>query len=237
MGSLRLLRPHHFQQLSKQRQDIGPTIQLSCPSMPFLYPEAGESGPIARAQAVSTPNVLCQPSSYTPDSSFHTTNSPAHPPRAHKLRFFDVRGPEYGPYSPWRFRLVDQQPASGLLDLGILALSSAIQPLAMLEPKYSMVPRLLCSLRALRASPDRSPCSNDPAKLRIVMMLDQNSSAACMERHPVAFTVPIERRPKKTWGLLRQIQPRMALSKPMRCPCPQRPKILKWTAVKIHSCL
>ena len=24
-------------------------------------------------------------------------------------------------------------------------------------------------------------------------MLDQNSSAACMERHPVAFTVPIER--------------------------------------------
>ena len=60
MGSLRLLRPHHFQQLSKQRQDIGPTIQLSCPSMPFLYPEAGESGPIARAQAVSTPKVLCQ---------------------------------------------------------------------------------------------------------------------------------------------------------------------------------
>ena len=125
MGSLRLLRPHHFQQLSKQRQDIGPTIQLSCPSMPFLYPEAGESGPIARAQAVSTPNVLCQPSSYTPDSSFHTTNSPAHPPRAHKLRFFDVRGPEYGPYSPWRFRLVDQQPTSGLLDLGILVPSSA----------------------------------------------------------------------------------------------------------------
>ena len=126
--------------LSKQRQDIGPTIQLSCPSMPFLYPEAGESGPIARAQAVSTPNVLCQPSSGTPDSSFHTTNSPAHPPRAHKLRFFDVRGPEYGPYSPWRFRLVDQQPASGLLDLGILVPSSAILPLAMLEPKYSMVP-------------------------------------------------------------------------------------------------
>ena len=117
--------------------------------MPFLYPEAGESGPIARAQAVSTPNVLCQPSSYTPDSSFHTTNSPAHPPRAHKLRFFDVRGPEYGPYSPWRFRLVDQQPASGLLDLGILVPSSAILPLAMLEPKYSMVPRLLCSLRRL----------------------------------------------------------------------------------------
>ena len=159
MGSLRLLRPHHFQQLSKQRQDIGPTIQLSCPSMPFLYPEAGESGPIARAQAVSTPNVLCQPSSYTPDSSFHTTNSPAHPPRAHKLRFFDVRGPEYGPYSPWRFRLVDQQPASGLLDLGILVPSSAILPLAMLEPKYSMVPRFLCSLRALRESPTRSPSS------------------------------------------------------------------------------
>ena len=61
--------------------------------------------------------------------------------------------------SPWRFRLVDQQPASGLLDLGILALSSAIQPLAMLEPKYSMVPRLLCSLRALRESPNRSPSS------------------------------------------------------------------------------
>ena len=134
MGSLRLFRPNHFQQLSKQRQDIGPTIQLSCPSKPFLYPEAGESGPIARAQAVSTPKVLCQPSSGTPDSSFHTTNSPAHPPRAHKQRFFDVRGPEYGPYSPWRFRLVDQQPASGLLDLGILVPSSAILPLAMLEP-------------------------------------------------------------------------------------------------------
>ena len=157
-----------------------------------------------------------QPSSYTPYSSFHTKNSPAPPPRAHEPRFSGARGPEYGSYSPWRFRLVDQQPASGLLDLGILALSSAIQPLAMLEPKYSMVPRLLCSLRALRASPDRSPCSNDPAKLRIVMMLDQNSSAACMERHPVAFAVPIECRPKKTWGLLRQIQPRMALSKPMR---------------------
>ena len=157
MGSLRLLRPHHFQQLSKQRQDIGPTIQLSCPSKPFLYPGAGESGPIARAQAVSTPNVLCQPSSGTPDSSFHTTNGPAHPPRAHKLRFFDVRGPEYGPYSPWRFRLVDQQPASGLLDLGILMPSSAIVPLAVLEPKYSMVPRHLCSLRALRATPNRPP--------------------------------------------------------------------------------
>ena len=186
--------------------------------MPFLYPEAGESGPIARAQAVSTPNVLCQPSSYTPDSSFHTTNSPAHPPRAHKLRFFDVRGPEYGPYSPWRFRLVDQQPASGLLDLGILALSSAIQPLAMLEPKYSMVPRLLCSLRALSVSPNRSPCSNYPAQLRIVMVLDQNSPTACMERRPVVFTVPLERRPKKTWGLLHEIQPRTALSKPMRRP-------------------
>ena len=136
--------------------------------------------------------------------------------------------------SPWRFRLVDQQPASGLLDLGILVPSSAILPLAMLEPKYSMVSRLLCSLCALSVSPNRSPCSNYPAQLRIVMMLDQNSSAACMERHPVAFTVPIERRPKKTWGLLRQIQPRMALSKPMRCPCPQRPKILKWTAVKIQ---
>ena len=218
MGSLRLLRPHHFQQLSKQRQDIGPTIQLSCPSMPFLYPEAGESGPIARAQAVSTPNVLCQPSSGTPDSSFHTTNSPAHPPRAHKLRFFDVRGPEYGPYSPWRFRLVDQQPASGLLDLGILVPSSAILPLAMLEPKYSMVPRLLCSLCALSVSPNRSPCSNYPAQLRIVMVLDQNSPTACMERRPVVFTVPLERRLKKIWGLLHEIQPRTALSKPMRRP-------------------
>ena len=95
MGSLRLLRPHHFQQLSKQRQDIGPTIQLSCPSMPFLYPEAGESGP---------------------------------------------------------------------------------------------------------------------------MVLDQNSPTACMERRPVVFTVPLERRPKKTWGLLHEIQPRTALSKPMRRP-------------------
>ena len=189
-------------------------------------------GPIARTQAVFTPNFLCQPSSDTSDSSFHATNSPIHPLHAHEPRFWAARWPKYGPYSPWRFRLVDQQPASGLLDLGILVPSSAILPLAMLEPKYSMVPRLLCSLRALRASPDRSPCSNDPAKLRIVMMLDQNSSAACMERHPVAFTVPIERRPKKTWGLLRQIQPRMALSKPMRWPLP--PKILKWTAVKIQ---
>ena len=58
MGSLRLLRPHHFQQLSKQRQDIGPTIQLSCPSKPFLYPEAGESGPIARAKP-SPPRTFC----------------------------------------------------------------------------------------------------------------------------------------------------------------------------------
>ena len=64
-----------------------------------------------------------------------------------------------GPYSPWRFRLVDQQPASGLLDRGILVSSSAILPLAMLEPKYSTVPRLLCSLRALRESPNRSPSS------------------------------------------------------------------------------
>ena len=111
VGSLRLFRPHHFQQLSKQRQGIGLTIQLSCPLKPFLHPGSWRIG------------------SY---------------------------------------------------------------------------------------------------------MLDQNSSAACMERHPVAFTVPIERRPKITWGLLRQIQPRIALSKPMRCPCPQRPKILKWTAVKIQ---
>ena len=142
----------------------------------------------------------------------------AHPPRAHKLRFFDVRGPEYGPYSPWRFSLVDQQPASGLLDLGILVPSSAILPLAMLEPKYSMVSRLLCSLCALSVSPNRSPCSNYPAQLRIVMVLDQNSPTACMERRPVVFTVPLERRPKKTWGLLHEIQPRTALSKPMRRP-------------------
>ena len=118
--------------------------------------------------------------------------------------------------SPWRFRLVDQQPASGLLDLGILVPSSAILPLAMLEPKYSMVSRLLCSLCALSVSPNRSPCSNDPAQLRIVMVLDQNSPTACMERRPVVFTVPLERRPKKTWGLLHEIQPRTALSKPMR---------------------
>ena len=116
--------------------------------------------------------------------------------------------------SPWRFRLVDQQPASGLLDRGILVPSSAILPLAMLEPKYSMVPRLLCSLRALRESPNRSLSSNDPAQLRIVMVLDQNSPTACMERRPVVFTMPLERRPKNTWRLLRQIQPRTALNKP-----------------------
>merc|ERR1711965_379032 len=160
--------------------------------MPFLYPEAGESGPIARAQAVSTPNVLCQPSSYTPDSSFHTTNSPAHPPRAHKLRFFDVRGPEYGPYSPWRFRLVDQQPASGLLDLGILVPSSAILPLAMLEPKYSMVPRLLCSLCALSVSPNRSPCSNYPAQLRIV----SRGSWSKFARRLRTCSAPLRREPE-----------------------------------------
>ena len=101
--------------------------------------------------------------------------------------------------SPWRFRLVDQQPASGLLDLGILVPSSAILPLAMLEPKYSMVSRLLCSLCALSVSPNRSPCSNYPAQLRIVMVLDQNSPTACMERRPVVFTVPLERRPKNTY--------------------------------------
>ena len=120
--------------------------------------------------------------------------------------------------SPWRFRLVDQQPASGLLDLGILVPSSAILPLAMLEPKYSMVSRLLCSLCALSVSPNRSPCSNYPAQLRIVMVLDQNSPTACMERRPVVFTVPLERRLKKIWGLLHEIQPRTALSKPMRRP-------------------
>merc|ERR1712139_497404 len=63
-----------------------------------------------------------------------------------------------------------------------------ILPLAMLEPKYSMVSRLLCSLCALSVSPNRSPCSNDPAQLRIVMVLDQNSPTACMERRPVVFT-------------------------------------------------
>ena len=61
-------------------------------------------------------------------------------------------------------------------------------------------------------------CSNYPAQLRIVMVLDQNSPTACMERRPVVFTVPLERRPKKTWGLLHEIQPRTALSKPMRRP-------------------
>ena len=50
------------------------------------------------------------------------------------------------------------------------------------------------------------------------MVLDQNSPTACMERRPVVFTVPLERRPKKTWGLLHEIQPRTALSKPMRRP-------------------
>ena len=120
--------------------------------------------------------------------------------------------------SPWRFRLVDQQPASGLLDLGILVPSSAILPLAMLEPKYSMVSQLLCSLCALSVSPNRSPCSNYPAQLRIMMVLDQNSPTACMERRPVVFTVSLERRPKKTWGLLHEIQPRTALSKPTRFP-------------------
>ena len=83
-----------------------------------------------------------------------------------------LRGPEYGPYSPWRFRLVDQQPASGLLDLGILVPFLGILPWAMMEPKYSMVSRLLCSLRALAASPNRSPCSSDSVQLRIVMVLD-----------------------------------------------------------------
>jgi hypothetical protein len=109
--------------------------------------------------------------------------------------------------SPWRFRLVGQQPASGLLDRGILVQSSAILPLAMLEPKYSMVPRLLCTLLALRASPNRSPCSNDPAQLRIVMVLDQNSPTACMERRPVVFTVPLERRPKKHGGYYMKFSP------------------------------
>ena len=143
---------------------------------------------------------MCQPSSGTPDSSFHTPNSPAPHPHAHEPRFLAACGPKYGAYSPWRFRLVDQQPTSGLLDLGILVPSSAILPLAMLEPKYLMVPRLLCSLRALSASPNRSPCRNDPAQLRIVMVLDHNSPTACMERRLVVFTVPLERRPKKNMG-------------------------------------
>ena len=42
VGSLRLFRPHHFQQLSKQRQGIGLTIQLSCPLKPFLHPGSFE---------------------------------------------------------------------------------------------------------------------------------------------------------------------------------------------------
>ena len=140
-----------------------------------------------------------------------------HTPRALMNHdFWMLGGLNMGPYSPWRFRLVDQQPASGLLDLGILVPSSAILPLAMLEPKYSMVSQLLCSLCALSVSPNRSPCSNYPAQLRIVMVLDQNSPTACMERRPVVITMPLERRPKNTWGLLRQIQPRTALNKPMQ---------------------
>ena len=120
--------------------------------------------------------------------------------------------------SPWRFRLVDQQPASGVLDLGILVPASAILPVAMLEPKYSIVSRLLCSLIALRASPNRSPCSNDLTQLRIVMVLDQNSPTVCMERRPVVFMMPLERRSKKMWGLLHKIQPTTALNKPTRRP-------------------
>ena len=218
MGSLRLLRPHHFQQLSKQSQDIGPTIQLSCPSKPFLYPEAGESGPIARAQAVSTPKFCVSPRRV--HQTHHSTQlTVPHSPRALiKYDFSMFGGLNMDHISPWRFRLVDQQPASGLLDRGILVPSSAILPLAMLEPKYSMVSRLLCSLCALSVSPNRSPCSNYPAQLRIVMVLDQNSPTACMERRPVVFTVPLERRLKKIWGLLHEIQPRTALSKPMRRP-------------------
>ena len=194
--------------------------------MPFLYPEAGESGPIARAQAVSTPNVLCQPSSGTPDSSFHTTNSPAHPPRAHKLRFFDVRGPEYGPYSPWRFRLVDQQPASGLLDLGILVTSSAILALAMLEPKYSVVSRLLCCLRALREPepvtmqqrPRPTPdCDGARPKQSCRLHRAPSSSLHGTSRVPT----------KKNMGVT------TANSAGRLLPCAP-PKILKWAAVKIQ---
>ena len=131
VGSLRLFRPHHFQQLSKQRQDIGPTIQLSCPSKPFLYPEAGESGPIARC--VSLRRV---------HQTHHSIQlTVPHTPRALiNYDFSMFGGLNMDHISPWRFRLVDQQPASGLLDLGILVPSSAILPLAMLEPKYSMVP-------------------------------------------------------------------------------------------------
>ena len=44
VGSLRLFRPHHFQQLSKQRQGIGLTIQLSCPLKPFLHPGSWRIG-------------------------------------------------------------------------------------------------------------------------------------------------------------------------------------------------
>ena len=151
-------------------------------------------GPIARTQAVSTPNVLCQPSSDTSDSSFHATNSPIHPLHAHEPRFWAARWPKYGPYSPWRFRLVDQQPASGLLDLGILALSSAIQPLAMLEPKYSMVPRLLCSLRALRESPNRSPSS-------ISTNYSHNDTEVCATLDQM---LAYEKRRPSTFGIWRQ---------------------------------
>jgi hypothetical protein len=195
MGSLRLFRPHHFQQLSKQRQDIGLTIQLSRPSKHISCPEAGESGRIARAQAVSTPKFCVSPRRV--HQTHHSTQLIVpHTPRALMNHdFWMLGGLNMGPYSPWRFRLVDQQPASGLLDRCNLVPSSAILPLTILEPKYSMVPRLLCSLLALRASPNRSPCSNDPAQLRIVMVLDQNSPTACMERRPVVFTVPLERRP------------------------------------------
>ena len=64
----------------------------------------------------------------------------------------------------------DHQPPSGLLDLGILVPSSAIVPLAMLEPKYSMVPRLLCSLRALRAM--RVAIVHFPCKVFIGALLE-----------------------------------------------------------------
>ena len=110
VGSLRLFRPHHFQQLSKQRQGIGLTIQLSCPLKPFLHPGSWRIGSYSSHPSRLHPKLFVSAfvgyirliiprnkQSYTPDLPFHTTSSTRlDPPRAHELRFFDVRGPEYG---------------------------------------------------------------------------------------------------------------------------------------------
>ena len=87
MGSLRL-SDHHFQQLSKQRQDIGLTIQLPCPLKPFLHPGSWRIRSHARAQAVSTPNFYFV--GYT-DSPLHNKQSYTHP-LAHEPRFLAARG-------------------------------------------------------------------------------------------------------------------------------------------------